>query len=70
MRYDLNRVKMISARRKTGRTPGKNRQGNHEQEETEMNHVMEERLKSESGNKHIKLPGNIEFLEREQEIER
>lgn len=34
-----------------------------------MNHVMEERLKSESGNKHIKLPGNIEFLEREQEIE-
>ena len=34
-----------------------------------MNHVVEERLKKESGNQHIKLPGNIEFLEREREIE-
>ncbi len=38
-------------------------------EETQMNDVMEERLISESGKKHIKLPGNIKFLEREQEIE-
>ena len=34
-----------------------------------MSHVIEERLKNESGNQHIKLPGNIKFLEREQEIE-